>query len=177
MRSCDRKFLVLQQRSCLGSPSLFDLAPHVELAPVGARRAVFRLPSVGADRSVLGQAPSRRVDFSAMGAQFDDPSSGQAPIQVTGGLPPLPGHDSSRKGPVAVLLLLVGNSSSVNNRLAAILASHLRGKPALTGPDTVGLVVEEGGQLRLSHLTPATPSAGRGFGSDLANLGANPSRG
>ena len=29
-------------------------------------------------------------------------------------------------------------------------------------------------QLRLGHLTPATPSAGQGFGSDLAILGANP---
>ena len=37
-------------------------------------------------------------------------------------------------------------------------------------------VVGEGGQLRLSHLTLATPSAGRGFGSDLAILGANPRR-
>ena len=36
--------------------------------------------------------------------------------------------------------------------------------------------VREGGQLRLSHLTPATPSAGRGVGSDLAILGANPRR-
>ena len=36
--------------------------------------------------------------------------------------------------------------------------------------------VGEGGQLRLSHLTPATPSAGLGFGSDLATLGANPMR-
>ena len=29
---------------------------------------------------------------------------------------------------------------------------------------------------KLSHLTPATPSAGRGFGSDLTILGANPRR-
>ena len=37
--------------------------------------------------------------------------------------------------------------------------------------------VGECGQLRQSHLlTPATPSAGRGFGSDLAILGANPRR-
>ena len=34
--------------------------------------------------------------------------------------------------------------------------------------------VGKGGQLRLSHLTPAAPSAGQGLGSDLAILGANP---
>ena len=38
------------------------------------------------------------------------------------------------------------------------------------------LPVGQGGQLRLSHLTPATPSAGRGFGLDLSILGANPRR-
>ena len=37
-------------------------------------------------------------------------------------------------------------------------------------------VMGEGGQLRPSHLTPATPSAGQGFGSDLAILGANSRR-
>ena len=37
-------------------------------------------------------------------------------------------------------------------------------------------VAGEGGQLRLSHLTPATPSAAWGFGSDLTILGANPRR-
>ena len=37
-------------------------------------------------------------------------------------------------------------------------------------------VVGEGGQLRLSHLTPPAPSAGQGFGSDLAILGATPRR-
>ena len=36
--------------------------------------------------------------------------------------------------------------------------------------------VGEGGQLWLNHHTLATPSAGRGFGSDLAILGANPRR-
>ena len=36
--------------------------------------------------------------------------------------------------------------------------------------------VGEGGQLRLSHLTPAAPSAGRGFGLDLAILSAIPRR-
>ena len=36
--------------------------------------------------------------------------------------------------------------------------------------------VGEGGQLRLSHLTPATPSTGRGLGSDLAILGATSRR-
>ena len=35
---------------------------------------------------------------------------------------------------------------------------------------------ERGGQLLLSHLTPATPSAGRGFASNLAILGANSRR-
>ena len=36
--------------------------------------------------------------------------------------------------------------------------------------------VGEGGQLWLSHHTLATPSAGRGFGLDLAILAANPRR-
>ena len=59
-------------------------------------------------------------------------------------------------------------------RIRHIATPTLRAQK-LTQDDNVKMW-EEGGQLRLSHLTLATPSAGRGFGSDLAILGANPRR-
>ena len=107
-----RAFIVLQPRLPRGSPSLFDMAPYVQLARAGARRTDFTLPRVVADRPASGQALHLNADFSTIEAQFDDPSGmhsgpsrehgwpATAAVMQFGSAPPLAEYLSSVHWPV-----------------------------------------------------------------------------
>ena len=131
VRSWARFFLV-----CSGAPvwgSLFDMAPHVELARAGASRTDFGLPSVVTDLSTL-----RHVLHLKARSPTIPPVRGVSPV-------PKPEvvsnrcEDTTRVGMVQLWCSAFAvYSTSANTRLAAIIASHLRGKSASGGPKAVG---------------------------------------
>ena len=143
-------FVFCSHQSRMGSPSLFDLAPNVELARAGARHTDFRLSSVGVGRPAFGQALYWKTNLSTTEARFDDAFS----VQTAPEPGQLESESSSRSVPP-----FSEYSSSIDTRIAVIIANHLRRKLTSKGPETMEL--GSAGMFDSCHVRGSHPTSAR----------------